>query len=154
MFELAVNWNQAINEAMVGTRLLAPECILVLVACVALLVDLVTPREKSGELIAWIAVVGTLVAGFRAAVAFRDATPLDPTVMPQTLAFFGSVAVDRFACFFKGVILLGTIFSVVLVHESRELQGRSMGEFYGLLFMAVAGMCLMVGANDLVTAFL
>lgn len=145
MFELAVNWSEAIERAVEGTKLLGPECVLVLVACAALLLDLVTPREKSGERLAWLAVLGTFVAGTLAAMHF---------VGEERLVFWGAVSVDRFANFFKGVILLGTIFSVVLVHESRELQGRAMGEFYGLLFMAVAGMCLMVGANDLVTAFL
>jgi NADH-quinone oxidoreductase subunit N len=148
MFELAVNWNEAIEKAVTGTHLLAPELILVAVGCFALLVDLVTPREKSGERLAWIAVLGTFAAGWLAARAFAAPPSADQSV------FWGAVSIDRFACFFKGVILLGTIFSIVLVHESRELQGRAMGEFYGLLFMAVAGMCFMVGASDLVTAFL
>lgn len=142
---LAVNWPQAIDTAVFGSRLLAPECVLVLVACAILLLDLVTPREKSGERLAWLAVIGTFVAGGLAAIQFNS---------PQTTVFWGSVCVDRYASFFKGVILLGTIFSIVLVHESRELAGRRMGEFYSLMFMAVAGMCFMVGANDMVTAFL
>ena len=145
MFELAINWGSAIAEAKMGTQLLLPECVLVLVGCFALLADLVTPRERSGENLAWLAIFGTFLAGILTAISFRD-TP--------TTAFFGSVSVDSFARFFKGVILLGTLFSVILVHESRELQGRAMGEFYGLLFMAAAGMCFMVGANDMVTAFL
>ena len=145
MFELAINWGSAIAEAKVGTQLLLPECILVLVACFALLWDLFTPRERSGETLAWIAVVGSFGAGIALATSFPH---------PSTTVFFGSVSVDSFARFFKGVILLGTLLSVILVHESRELQGRAMGEFYGLLFMAAAGMCFMVGANDMVTAFL
>ncbi len=143
--QLAVNWHDAIQTALHGSQALGPECVLVVVACAALLFDLVTPREKSGERLAWLAVLGTFVAGFVAAFHFND---------QGTSVFWGAVAVDRFANFFKGVILLGTIFSIVLVHESRELAGRAMGEFYGLLFMAVAGMCLMVGATDMVTAFL
>src|SRR5579883_397357 len=145
MFALALNWSHAIQNATDGTRLLAPEVVLILVGCLALLLDLVTPREKSGERLAWLAVAGTFAAGALAAKSF---------VGQEAPVFWGAISVDRFACFFKGVILLGTIFSIVLVHESRELQDRAMGEFYGLLFMAVAGMCLMVGANDLVTAFL
>ena len=143
--QLAVNWHDAIQTALHGSQALGPECVLVVVACAALLFDLVTPREKSGERLAWLAVLGTFVAGFVAAYHFNDS---------GTSVFWGAVAVDRFANFFKGVILLGTIFSIVLVHESRELRGRSMGEFYGLLFCAVAGMCLMVGSTEFVTTFL
>jgi NADH-quinone oxidoreductase subunit N len=155
MLELAVNWNDAIAEATRSSALLAPECVLVIVACAALLIDLVTPRERSGERIAWIALLGAFGALYFAWKNFVSVPEHDfPYSAVSESAFWGAVCVDRFASFFKIVILFGTIFSVVLCHESRELAGRAMGEFYGLLLMAVAGMCLMVGANDMVTAFL
>jgi hypothetical protein len=46
VLHLAVNWQNAIETALHGGRALGPEVVLVIVACAALLFDLVTPREK------------------------------------------------------------------------------------------------------------
>jgi NADH-quinone oxidoreductase subunit N len=153
MLDLAVTWKDAIDMSLAGTKLLAPECILIATACLALLLDLVIPRERSGYLLAWVAIAGTVAASVGVWHGY-SAMVQHPELFPPTSVFWGAVAVDPFAAFFKLVILLGTLFSIVLIHESQELRGRSMGEFYGLLFSAVAGMFLMVGATDMVVAFL
>lgn len=152
MLELAVKWSTAMHEAQLGLKLLAPECILVVVACAAFLLDLKLSKERSGPVLAWLALFGSFAALVLAWMTFTHKWPAEVD-LPAS-AFWGSVAIDRFASFFKIVILFGTIFSIVLVHESRELRGRQQGEFYGLLFCAVAGACLMVSATEMVTAFL
>ncbi|MBI3726002.1 hypothetical protein HY251_18900, partial [bacterium] len=142
---LAVDWNEAIRVSKAGTVALGPECVLVATACIAILIDLLIPKEKSGSALATVAMAGAIGAF---ALVWRT------YLLEPTSVFWGAVVIDRFASFFKLVILCGTVLSIVLVEESAELRGRSMGEFYGLLFSAVAGMFFMVGANDMVTAFL
>src|SRR5579871_4353217 len=142
---LAVDWNEAIRVSRAGTLALGPECVLLVTAFIAILLDLVLPKERSGSALATVAMAGALGAF---ALVWRS------YVLEPTSIFWGAVVIDRFASFFKLVVLCGTVLSIVLVEESAELRGRSMGEFYGLMFSAVAGMFFMVGANDMVTAFL
>ena len=151
MLDLAVSWKDAIDVSLFGARLLAPECILIATACIALLADLVIPRERSGYWLAWVGILGTILAGAGTWRIFNDLA--QGTALPVSL-FWGAVAIDPFGQFFKLLILLGTLFSIVLVHESHELRARPMGEFYALMFSAVAGMFFMVGATDMVTAFI
>src|SRR5438132_7309193 len=153
MLDLAVTWKDAIGVSLEGTKMLVPECILIATACIALLLDLVTPRERSGYRLAWVALGGTILASIAVWQSYSGMVQLNPGFEPKSI-FWGAVAIDPFAAFFKLVIMLGTLFSIVLIHESQELRGRSMGEFYALLFSAVAGMFFMVGATDMVTAFL
>lgn len=153
MLDLAVTWKDAIDVSVFGVRMLMPEVVLMATACLALLCDLVIPRERSGYWLAWIGLFGTLVASIGTWHMFSDMIQHPDDFRPVSL-FWGAVAIDPFAQFFKLVILLGTLFSIVLIHESQELRGRAMGEFYGLLFMAVAGMFFMVGATDMVSAFI
>jgi NADH-quinone oxidoreductase subunit N len=66
----------------------------------------------------------------------------------------GMVAVDRYALFFRMVILasaaLALVFSAHYLRRTRE--GR--GEFYALLLFAASGMTLLAAAADLIVVFL
>src|SRR5262245_54397053 len=141
-----VDWHQTFSLLASGSKHLGPEIILIAVACFVLLLDLVVPAERSGSVLAWPSLLALIPAGWM--VGRQLGAP------DSEMAFFGSLAIDKLAAYFKLIVLIGTAFSIVLTHESRLFRDRRMGEFYALLLTAVAGMFFMVSATDLVLAFL
>ncbi|MGH2695893.1 MAG: NADH-quinone oxidoreductase subunit NuoN, partial [Actinomycetota bacterium] len=66
----------------------------------------------------------------------------------------GMVAVDRFALFFRLVILGCAALGVLLGAHYLERTGEGRGEYYALLLFATAGMTLLASAADLIVVFL
>ncbi|MFN2589488.1 MAG: NADH-quinone oxidoreductase subunit N [Actinomycetota bacterium] len=66
----------------------------------------------------------------------------------------GMVANDRFAVFFRLVILGAAAIAVLLSYHYLERAGESRGEYYPLLLFATAGMTLITAAADLIMVFL
>jgi NADH-quinone oxidoreductase subunit N len=64
------------------------------------------------------------------------------------------VAVDRFALFFRLVILGCAALGVLLGAHYLERTGEGRGEYYALLLFATAGMTLLASAADLIVVFL
>jgi NADH-quinone oxidoreductase subunit N len=64
------------------------------------------------------------------------------------------VAVDRFALFFRLVILACALLSVLLGAHYLERTGEGRGEYHALLLFAAAGMTLLAAAADLIVVFL
>jgi NADH-quinone oxidoreductase subunit N len=75
----------------------------------------------------------------------------------ESVSIFASmIAVDPFAAFFKGIVLLATLFIVIFSLGSGELntKGRKLAEYYALLGAAALGMMLMAGASNLLMMYL
>jgi NADH-quinone oxidoreductase subunit N len=124
-----------------------PELVLAGVAMLILLVDAARP-SRGGRAMAVVAFVGVLGA---AAVVLRQwhvPAADDLTVLG------GMVAVDRFALFFRLVILGCAALGVLLGAHYLERTGEGRGEYYALLLFATAGMTLLASAADLIVVFL
>ncbi len=63
-------------------------------------------------------------------------------------------AVDPFSQFFKMLILLTTVLSLLMGLEYRELPSKHAGIFTSLLLMASAGMMFLVSSTDLLLTFI
>jgi NADH-quinone oxidoreductase subunit N len=124
-----------------------PELILSGVAMVILLVDAIRP-SRGGRAMAIVAIVGILAA---AAVVVRQW--LVPAADTLT-ALGGMVAVDRFALFFRLVILACAALGVLLSAHYLARTGEGRGEYYALVLFAAAGMTLLASAADLIVVFL
>ncbi len=123
----------------------APELILVGVACVLMLVDALQPSVPS-RIHALIAFAGiAAAAGYSISLWFWSGAP-------EVLG--GMVAVDHFAVFVRLVILSTAALGLVLAHDYLRNAGEWRGEFYPLLLFATAGMTLIASATDLVLIFL
>ena len=124
-----------------------PELILAGVAMLILLVDAARP-SPGGRAMAVVAVLGILGA---AAVVVRQ---WQVPAAEELTALGGMVAVDRFALFFRLVILACALLAVLLAAHYLERTGEGRGEFYALLLFAAAGMTLLASAADLIVVFL
>ncbi len=124
-----------------------PELILSGVAMLILLVDAARP-SRGGRAMALLAAAGILAA---AAVVIRQ---WQVPAADELTALGGMVAVDRFALFFRLVILACALLSVLLGAHYLERTGEGRGEYHALLLFAAAGMTLLAAAADLIVVFL
>jgi NADH-quinone oxidoreductase subunit N len=133
------------NQSNAAASILAilPLVVLVVWACVLLLVDLFTPKERK-NLTALLAAVGLLVS--------MGLTLLH--LDQPTAAFNGMVSVDGFANFLSILFLASGLVAVAISYDYLKRMGLERGEYYILLLFAVSGMMLMAMANDLIVVFL
>lgn len=124
---------------------LAPELVLVGTALVLMLVDALRPLTDR-RLLAGAALLGVLgAAGASLALWFWHGRPV---------VLGGMVEADRFAVFFRLVILGVAALGVLLSQYYLERAGEERGEYYPLLLLATAGMTLIVSAADLIVVFI
>jgi NADH-quinone oxidoreductase subunit N len=120
--------------------LFIPELILIATAIVVILVDLFI--QKKGVLAA-LSVIGLVLAAVFAAVG-RTAAGGN---------FYGMLAVDGFAIFFK-LLFCGIAILVILVSTDYVSKfSRFQGEYYALVLLSALGMILMAAATELITIY-
>jgi NADH-quinone oxidoreductase subunit N len=122
---------------------LAPEIIL---SGFGLLIMMVDPFLGAGRKrgLGYLAFIGALAALFSIHVAAGD----------PGLAYSGLMRVDAFSTF-AHVVVTGAAALVILGSvQYLEDEGIQRGEYYALVMFATAGMGILAGANEMVTAFI
>ena len=99
MFLLQANATSLINVA--DLRLIAPELILTVCACVALVMEVILPYRKS-KLTAYFSLVGVALAFV--SLYFQMGTIAD--------GFYGMVRIDGFALLFKAIFLISAALAI------------------------------------------
>jgi NADH-quinone oxidoreductase subunit N len=121
-----------------------PELAITVALLLVVIVDISFPRlRRSGTF---------LVAALGLLAAFALSVPL--FWAPGGTLFYGMVAVDRVAVFFKGFLILSSFLVLLATPGSRELSQRQLGEFYTLLLGATLGMMLLASSVDMLMVFL
>jgi NADH-quinone oxidoreductase subunit N len=69
-------------------------------------------------------------------------------------AFGGMLMVDGFATFFRVLVMVVGILTVLPSYRFLDRQNAETGEFHALLLFSIAGQCLMASANDLIIIFI
>ncbi|HEX8146267.1 MAG TPA: NADH-quinone oxidoreductase subunit N [Pyrinomonadaceae bacterium] len=148
-------------------KLIAPEIILSLCACVALVMEVVLPYRRGrwvgyfalGALalaaasvcvLGWPSVSGFLhevpLVGRRVAAASGDAAGLT--------GFYGTVKVDGFAVVFKLIFLLSAALTVAISLRYLDVEGEQRGEYYSLVLFATTGMMFLASGYDLIVLYI
>jgi NADH-quinone oxidoreductase subunit N len=68
--------------------------------------------------------------------------------------FYGMIALDPMAVFFKAFLILASLLVVLAAPRSREFSGLNLGEFYALMLGVTLGMMLLASSADLLMLFL
>ncbi len=127
--------------------LLSPEIALVGLAGVVVLLDLFLWSKRA---LAVVTVVGLLVPVAFAVILWGDVH----TAPDEKMAgIFGTLVVDKFALFFKFLVLAVV---ALVVMGSADYVGkfqRTQGEFYALVLFSASGMMLMAASTELVTIY-
>lgn len=128
---------------MANLARLAPEIILCAFGILIMILDPFASAAQQKTL-GWFAFVGTLggLAGTQIAAS------------NQGLAYSGLIRVDAFSIFVHAVVLVASGLAILGSLNYLDSEGIQRGEYYALVLFATAGMGILAGANELVTAFL
>lgn len=120
-----------------------PELVVVTAACLVLALDPLVPTTKKDTL-AWLA-LAALMIGLGATSSQLDT---------HLSVFSGLVVIDPYACFWKLLLYIVTGLSILLSLAYLKVERLHLGEYYGFILLALAGMMIMVSAADLLTIYL
>jgi NADH-quinone oxidoreductase subunit N len=127
----------------------APELVLVGAAMALMLFDALYPRRHHASLVLLSLAAIALAAAASLYLWVWVGEPGHPTSVLGDM-----VLADKFAVFFRLVILGAAALGVLISSHYLERAGEVRGEFYPLLLLATAGMTLIVAAGDLILVFL
>jgi NADH-quinone oxidoreductase subunit N len=128
--------------------LIAPELILTVCACVALVMEVVLPYRKS-KWTAYFALGSVLLAAASLTALYyanQDLFPLD--------GFYGMVRIDGFAVLFKGIFLIGAALTIAISIRFLDIEGEQHGEYYALVLFATVGMMFLACGYDLISLYI
>jgi NADH-quinone oxidoreductase subunit N len=132
--------------------LIAPEIILAVCACVALVMEVVLPKRLS-RWTGYFALAGTALAAASVVVLGWPFLSGADTGSALT-GFYGTVKVDGFAVVFKLIFLLSAALTVAISLRYLDEEGEQRGEYYALVLFATTGMMFLASGYDLIVLFI
>lgn len=129
-------------------QLIAPELILTVCACIALVMEVVLPYRKS-KVIAYFSLAGVALAFTSLGVQYwftGDALPLT--------GFYGTIRIDGFALVFKSIFLIGAALAIAISTRYLDIEGEQHGEYYALVLFATVGMMFLACGYDLIVLYI
>src|SRR5687767_577850 len=145
-FLLQANTTALFNVA--DLLLIAPELILTVCACAALVLEVILPYRKS-KLIAYFALVSIGIAAASLVVQWW----LVRANLPLT-GFYGMVRIDGFALLFKAIFLIAAALAVAISRRYLDIEGEQHGEYYALVLFATVGMLFLACGYDLISLYI
>ena len=121
--------------------LLAPELAVLVFALLVILVDLFVKQKK--------VLVGLSLFGLAVSIGLTVSLWGAPTVD----IFFGMLAVDRFALFFKLLLAIAAGLVILASQDYVSKFNRFQGEYYALVMISALGMMLLTAATDLISVY-
>jgi NADH-quinone oxidoreductase subunit N len=120
-----------------------PEIILTVMGTVLMILDPIVNRRDS-NLFGTLSVLSLIGALFGAVAAYAQAGP----------AFGGLLMVDGFATFFRILVIVVGILTILPSYRFLARQDAETSEYHALLLFSIAGQCLMASANELIMVFI
>ncbi len=121
-----------------------PELILTITLLCVVMADLAFPKIRKS--------LTFLLAASGLLLAFMASLPLFG-LLPGAL-FYGMIALDPMAVFFKCFLILTSFLTLLAAPGSKELSRRQLGEFYALLLGVTLAMLLLASSIDLLMVYL
>lgn len=120
-----------------------PELIVIGAACLVLALDPILETAKK-DVLAWLTLGAlTMCIGVTSS-----------QMTGRTYAFSNMVIIDAYAAFWKLLLYIVTGLTVLLSLAYLKAERLSIGEYYGFILLALAGMMVMVSGADLLTIYL
>ena len=129
-------------------RLIAPELILTVCACLALVMEVILPYKKS-KWTAYFALAGIGLAAISLGLLWsssHEALPLD--------GFYGMVRIDGFALLFKAIFLVAAALAIAISTRFLDIEREQHGEYYALVLFATVGMMFLGCGYDLILLYI
>ncbi|HTY62569.1 MAG TPA: NADH-quinone oxidoreductase subunit N [Acidobacteriota bacterium] len=131
-------------QILLDLKKLYPELVLTVTILCVVVSDLALPNLRKK--------VTFSLAALGLILAFIASVPL--FAQPQGSAFYGVVAIDPMAAFFKCFLILTSFLVLLAAPKSREFSSQSLGEFYALLLAVTLGMLLLASSMDMLMLYL
>jgi NADH-quinone oxidoreductase subunit N len=125
-------------------RYFIPEIILAVTTLVIFLADLVVKKGKKAPL-AFLMVLGLALAALFTFIA--------PETQGRSL-FFGMIAIDPFAVFFKLIFIATAILATIMSLQSREIEEENFGEYLAFIAATTFGAALLASSTHMLMVFL
>ena len=125
-----------------------PEILLVVFAAAVIILDLIV-KDRESDKVAYLALAGLGCS----LIAILISNSIVNTNEPLNL-FFGMIRLDKFAIFFKVLLILATSATILFSLRSEELDVKLKGEYYALLLAVTFGMFLMASSTNLLMIFI
>jgi NADH-quinone oxidoreductase subunit N len=128
-------------------RLIAPELILTVCACIALVMEVILPYKKS-KWTAYFALAGIGLAAVSLGLLWsgnQDALPVS--------GFYGMVRIDGFALLFKAIFLIAAALAIAISTRFLDIEREQHGEYYALVLFATVGMMFLGCGYDLILLY-
>src|ERR1041385_430625 len=127
-------------------RLIAPELILTVCACLTLVMEVILPYRKS-KTTAYFSMIGIALALVSLYLQWI-------TVGNGALqGFYGMVRVDGLALLFRGIFLIAAALAIGISTRYLDIEGEQHGEYYALVLFATVGMMFLACGYDLITLY-
>ena len=120
-----------------------PEIILIIAGTLLMVLDPIIGK-RSSHAFGHISLLALIAAGGGAVIAYGQAGP----------AFGNMLVVDGFATFFRLLVIVVGILTILPSYRFLERQEAETSEFHALLLFSIAGQCIMAAANDLIIIFI
>ena len=122
---------------------LLPELVVIGTACLILVLDPILAASKK-DLLAWFTLAALAVClGLTSS-----------QLTGKQYAFSNMVVIDSYAAFWKLLLYTVTGLTVLLSFAYLKAERLNIGEYYGFILLALAGMMVMVSGADLLTIYL
>ena len=131
-------------------KLIAPEIILSLCACVALVMEVVLPKRLSR----WTGYFALGAAALAAGSVVALGWPMLAGDGSALYGFYGTVKVDGFAVVFKLIFLLAAALTAAVSLRYLDVEGEQRGEYYALVLFATVGMMFLASGYDLIVLYI
>jgi NADH-quinone oxidoreductase subunit N len=130
------------GQQLLNLHRLAPEVVLCVFGLIVMFADPFVGAARK-RVLGWVAFVGALLALAAVHVANHFPGP----------AYSDLIRADAFSMFAHVVILSAVALSILGSFDYLDQEHIQRGEYYALILFAAAGMGILAGANELVTAF-
>jgi NADH-quinone oxidoreductase subunit N len=132
-------------------KLIAPELILTICACAALVIEVLLPYRLS-RWTGYFALAGLALAA--ASVIVLGWPFLTGAETPALLGFYNTVKIDGFAVVFKLIFILSAALTVAISFRYLDVEGEQRGEYYSLVMFATVGMMFLASGYDLIVLYI
>src|SRR5258705_4062253 len=138
-------------------QLIAPEIILAVTACIALVIEVILPYKLS-KWTAHFSLAGIALALISLGTQFvsmgwtfklnalQNLTPVD--------GFFGMIRSDAFALVSKAIFLIAAALGILIAMRYLDIEREQHGEYYALVLFATVGMMFLGSGYDLISLYI
>src|SRR6266478_673815 len=138
-------------------QLIAPELIITVAACAALVMEVILPYKLSkwtaysslaGIGLAFVS-LGAQFLSMGGTFRFSSLTNLSPID-----GFYGMVRIDGFALVFKAIFLIAAALAILIAMRYLDIEREQHGEYYALVLFATVGMMFLGSGYDLISLYI